>query len=237
MARYDHAFVRAILFDFNGILLDDEFLHFESLRRVLQEEAIDLPEADYWREYVGYDDATAFRTALAGAGRTAEAVLLMRLGARKASYYQEATRERGYRFFPGALELVRAAAATDVTLGVVSGALRSEIEPALRQGQALDLFKTVVSAEDVRESKPSPEGYRLGMKELNSRPPLPERLYHPHEVLAIEDTAAGLEAASAAGLRTLGVAHTYAVEQLEGAELVTESLEEVSLAWLRERLG
>lgn len=226
--------MRAILFDFNGILVDDEPLHYELLRRVLQEEGLDLDEAEYWAEYVGYDDSTALRTAFERSGSAPSPVLVTRLAARKASYYRESIAQDGYTFFPGALELVRSAATANLTLGLVSGALRSEIEPALRQAQVLESFKTLVAAEDVQASKPSPDGYRLGMRQLNSLPPLPERLFHAHEVVAIEDTAAGLRAAREAGLRTLGVAHTHARDQLEGAERIAPSLEEVSLEWLEE---
>lgn len=226
--------MRAILFDFNGILVDDEPLHFELFRRVLREEGLLEPSRDaYWTDYVGYDDATAFRMALERADREPAPLLLTRLEARKASYYREAIAEHGYTFFPGALELVRSAAAAELTLGLVSGALRSEIEPALRQAEVLSSFKALVAAEDVQASKPSPEGYRRGMQELNSRPPLPERLFHPHEVVAIEDTAAGLKAARAAGLRTLGVAHTHEPDQLEDAERVAESLRDVTVDWLQ----
>jgi HAD superfamily hydrolase (TIGR01509 family) len=224
--------VRAILFDFNGVLVDDEPLHFDLLRRVLGEEGLDLDEEEYWAEYVGYDDRAAIRLFLERAGRPAAAVQVTRLGVRKAAYYRDFIQEHGYRFFPGALELVRSAAAAHMTLGLVSGALRSEIEPALRQAQLLGVFKALVAAEDVQESKPSPEGYRLGIQQLNTRPPLPERLFHAHEVVAIEDTTAGLEAAREAGLRTLGVAHTHGHDHLRGAERVAESLDEVTVDWL-----
>ena len=65
-------------------------------------------------------------------------------------------------------------------------------------------------------------------------PPLPARLIHPHEVVAIEDSPAGLESAAGAGLRTLGVAHTYPLERLEAtakvpalAGLTLEEIEEL----------
>src|SRR6185295_6070598 len=112
-----------------------------------------------------------------------------------ASYYRERIRRSGYPFFPGALELIRALATDRRMLGVVSGALLEEVEGALRQSSILDLFKVLVTAEDVTEGKPHPEGYLKALEGLNSQPPLPERLLHPHEVLAVEDSPAGLAAA------------------------------------------
>jgi HAD superfamily hydrolase (TIGR01509 family) len=227
--QYDATVLRAILFDFNGVLVDDEPLHLRLFQRVLREEGVALAARDYYERYVGLDDRGCFTEVLTRAGARPEAPRVMRLIARKASYYQEAVRRQGYPIFPGAVELVRAAAAHGATLGVVSGALREEVEQALRQEGLRERFKLLVTAEDVAEGKPSPEGYLRAMEELNSRPPLPARLFHPHEVLAVEDTPAGLAAAAAAGLVTLGVAHTYPPEALAAADVVAARLAEIDL--------
>jgi beta-phosphoglucomutase len=227
--------LRAILFDFNGVLIDDEPVHFELFRRIFAEEGLPLDEEGYYRDYVGLDDAAGFRFAWEAADRELDAITLARLCARKAAYYQEALREGSYTYFPGAVELVRDAARAGLTLGVVSGALRDEIGPALRQEGLEELFKVIVAAEDVERSKPDPEGYLLGLSQLNARPPLPERLLHPHEVLAIEDTVAGLEAARAAGLATLGVAHTFPADALALADAVVPALVGLSSSTLARR--
>jgi phosphoglycolate phosphatase/beta-phosphoglucomutase len=229
--------LRAILFDFNGVLVDDEPIHLELFRRVLGEEGIVLgPEHDY-RSYVGMDDRSCFADALQKSGESATVPRLMRLIARKASYYQERMRESGYPFFPGAAELVAELAAAGRMLGIVSGALREEVESALRQAGLKDRFKVLVTAEDVTEGKPDPEGYRRALEALNSRPPLPERLLHPHEVLAVEDSPAGLSAAADVGLTTLAVAHTYPPHRLRMADAVAESLEGMTLGRLERLLA
>jgi len=227
--------LRAVLFDFNGILVDDEPIHLELFQKVLAEEGIALSAADYYASYLGFDDRGCFSAVLAAAGEAATVPRLMRLSARKASYYQERIRREGYPFFPGAVELVREVSAAGRMLGVVSGALLEEVEGALRQAGVRERFKILVTAEDVAEGKPSPEGYLRALEALNSEPPLPERLLHPHEVLAIEDSQAGLAAAAELGLVTLGVAHTYPAEQLRLADAVAESLEGMTLVRL-ERL-
>lgn len=220
--------LRAILFDFNGVLVDDEPIHLEIFQRVLAEEGFSLSAADYYSRYVGLDDRACFAAVLAAAGESATVPRLMRLIARKASYYQERIRRDGYPFFTGAVELVQAFAAQGRMLGVVSGALREEVEGALRQAGILDRFKVLVTAEDVRESKPDPEGYQRALEGLNSLPPLPERLLHPHEVLAVEDSPAGLAAAAELGLATLGIAHTFPAHRLGGADAVVGSLRELT---------
>jgi beta-phosphoglucomutase len=221
-----------MLFDFNGVLVDDEPIHLAMFQRVLVDEGIALSAADYYSRYLGLDDRGCFAAVLAAAGETPSASRLMRLIARKAAYYQERIRDQGYPLFPGAAEMVAAAAGAGLMLGVVSGALRPEVDGALRQAGLAGCFKVIVTAEDVAEGKPSPEGYRRALEELNSLPPLPERLLHPHEVLAIEDSPAGLAAAAEAGMMTLGIAHTYAPERLRGADAVAASIGELSLARL-----
>jgi beta-phosphoglucomutase len=216
--------LRAVLFDFNGVLVDDEPIHLDLFQEVLAEEGIALSAADYYERYLGLDDRACFAAALAAAGETATVPRLMRLIARKASYYQERVRREGYPFSTGAAGLVRDLAARGWMLGVVTGAQREEVEGALRQERLLDRFKVLITAEDVREGKPSPEGYERALEAFNSLPPLPERLLHPHEVLAVEDSPVGLAAAAEAGLPTLGVARSYSRNRLRGADAVVEAL-------------
>jgi beta-phosphoglucomutase len=216
--------LRAILFDFNGVLVDDESLHQALFARVLSEEGLSFRQDEYFARYLGLDDRRCFAAALEESGRPVQQPHLMRLIARKASYYQERIRSDGFQFFPGAVELVREAAGAGLTLGVVTGALRAEVEGALRQAGIAPLFKTIVAAEDVNEGKPHSEGYSRALQELNGLPPFPPRLFHPHEVLAIEDSPWGLEAAAGAGLVTLAVAHSYERGALVAAHLVVQEL-------------
>jgi HAD superfamily hydrolase (TIGR01509 family) len=224
--------LRAVLFDFNGVLVDDEPIHLEMFQRVLGDEGISLTAEDYYARYLGLDDRACFSAVLAAAGQEPTVPRLMRLIARKSSYYHERIRERGYPFFPGAVELVRELAQAGRMLGVVSGAALEEVEGGLRQAGLRDLFKVLVTAEDVSEGKPDPEGYLRALEILNSVPPLPERLVHPHEVLAVEDSPAGLAAAADVGLVTLGVAHTYPAERLREADVVAPRLEGMTLGRL-----
>ncbi len=224
--------LRALLFDFNGVLVDDEPLHLELLQRVAAEEGLPARPSLHYQRYLGREDRACFAEELAAAGQVPSLTRVMRLVARKASYYQERIRCDGYRFFPGAVELVHEAAGSGLTLGVVSGALRDEVEGALGAAGLRERFKVLVTAEDVSASKPDPEGYLRALDALNAQPPLPARLFHPHEVLAIEDSPAGLAAARAAGLPTLGIAHSLAVAALD-ADVVAPHFEGLDLARLQ----
>jgi beta-phosphoglucomutase len=224
--------LRAVLFDFNGVLVDDEPIHLEAFQRVLGEEGISLTAEDYYGHYLGLDDRSCLAAVLAAAGEQPTVPRLMRLLTRKSAYYQERIRGRGYPLFPGAEELVREFAAAGRMLGIVSGALRDEVEGALRQSGLRSLFKVMITAEDVAEGKPDPEGYLRALEGLNSIPPLPERLIHPHEVLAVEDSPAGLAAAAEVGFATLAVAQSRPAERLRGADAVAASLKGLTLEGL-----
>ena len=226
--------LRAVLFDFNGILVDDESVHERLFARVLDEEGVVLEAGRYRSELLGYDDRGAFRVVLESAGRSAAGPYLARLIARKASYYRDAVRAAPHPWFAGAAELAGDCVGAGLTVAIVSGALRDEIENALAAAGLRRLFKFVLAAEDVERGKPDPEGYRQALEGLNGRSPLPERLIHGHEVVAIEDSPQGLIAARDAGLSTLGVAHSYDAPILAPhAGRVVASLEGMTAARLR----
>ena len=227
--------LRALLLDFNGVLVDDEPLHLELLLRVLGEEGVHLRREDAWPRFLGLGDRESFVQALLEAGQPTPPHRIARLVARKGSYYQESVRRHGYAYFPGALELVRESAGAGLVLGVVSGALREEIEGALRQAAVRELFKVLVSAEDVEEGKPNPQGYALALQLVNAQPPLPARLIHPHEALAVEDTPPGIAAARGAGLVTLAIGHSHDAAALREAraDALAERLEGLGLERLQ----
>ena len=230
---YHRWVLRAILFDWNGVLVDDEPIHLELLERVLREEGLALPADEDCSAFLGTDDRTCFERALTAVGEDATPDRLSRLIARKSAYYLVRVRLQGFPIFAGAVELVEAAAERGLMLGVVSGALRDEVEGALQQMGVRQHFKCLVTAEDVARGKPDPEGFRRGLELLNSLPPLPARLLHPHEVLAVEDSVPGLEAARKCGLSTLAVAHSHPAETLvELADQVVEGLDAVDLETL-----
>ncbi len=230
---YHRWMLRAILFDFNGVLVDDEPLHLELFQKVLAEEGIELTAEDYYAHYLAFNDRDCFTAALAAARAEATPERLSHLIERKAAYYQTRVDEQGFPPYPGGPELIAEAAGAGLMLGIVSGALKAEVEGALKQLGVRSRFKTVVAAEDVEQGKPHPAGYRRGLENLNTLPPVPTRPFEAHEVLAIEDSPAGLEAAVACGLATLGVAQTYPAERLAGAGSVVESIDGLTLDRLR----
>jgi beta-phosphoglucomutase len=214
--------LKAIIFDFNGVIVDDEPLHLELFRKVLLEEGLFLSDEDYHAKYLGYDDRACFIEVLCDNSRTPDAaddLFIQELIDRKAEYYRQAIQER-MLLFPGVVELVRRSAA-EFPLAIASGALRGEIEWVLQQGEIRDCFGVIVAAEDVSVCKPDPEGYNKALELLNVTR---ATALQPHECLVIEDSVAGVEAAKAAGMRCLAVTNSYQAEELQAADKIVSSL-------------
>src|SRR5829696_9101990 len=153
--------IRAVIFDFNGVLVDDEPVHFALFREVLAGEGIALSERDYHERYLGYDDRGCFEAALVEAGQGADRGRVDALIAKKAGRYA-AVASAGLRFFPGAPECL-AALSGRWPLAICSGALRPEIEFALGRLGRRDRVGAIVSAEDTTRCKPDPQGYLLAL--------------------------------------------------------------------------
>jgi HAD superfamily hydrolase (TIGR01509 family) len=221
--------IRAIIFDFNGVLVDDEPVHFELFREVLADEGIALSEREYQAEYLGYDDRGCFEVALGRAGQSTDRARIDALITRKADRYATLA-ETGLRFFPGAAGAV-AALADRWPLAICSGALRAEIAYALARMGLSHRISAIVSAEDTDRCKPDPEGYLLALDALRST--VGEGL-EAADCLVVEDSLAGVQSARAAGMRVVAVAHTYPADQLRaaGADAVLDTLDALSPDWV-----
>jgi beta-phosphoglucomutase len=209
--------LRAVVFDFDGVLVDSEPLHFRALRDCLLPEGISIDEAEYYALYAAYDDRTAIRLALEQHGTGYDADLVDLVARRKASLFDELL--RGIPFFPGAADLVRDLA-RQLPLAIASGALRSEIERILAAGGLREAFRAIVGAEDVARTKPDPMPYRHAVSLLARQ----AQGLEPEHCVAFEDTMAGIASARAAGLKVVAVTHTYPAEKLGAAHLVVPGL-------------
>jgi HAD superfamily hydrolase (TIGR01509 family) len=226
--------IRAVIFDFNGVLVDDEPVHFTLLREILAQEGIDLTEREYQDVYLGLDDRGCFEVALAAAGQPADRARVDSLIAQKARRYG-VWAEEGLKVFPDATGIL-SAIADRWPVAICSGALRPEIEFALDLMRVRHRVAVVVSAEDTTRCKPDPEGYLITLDALRSSERAALSDLRAQECLVIEDSLAGVDAARAAGMRTVAVAHTYLVEHLQsaGADAVLGALAQVTPAWINQ---
>jgi beta-phosphoglucomutase len=215
--------LRAIVFDFDGVIANSEPLHFRSFRQVLAAERIDLSERDYYERYLGYDDVGAFQLIAADHGLAWNERHVADLVAKKALTMEALEREVSV-LFPGAADAVRRAAAA-VPIAIASGAIGPEIRRVLVREQLAHLFTAIVAAEDTARSKPSPDPYLRAVALL--REAAGGDLV-ASDCIAIEDSRWGLESARVAGLRTVAVTQTYDADSLD-ADLVIPSIAALDL--------
>jgi beta-phosphoglucomutase len=239
--------IGAVIFDFNGVLVDDESVHFALFSEVLAREGVMLSERDYHERYLGYDDRRCFEAVLLDSQKPAEPERLDWLIAQKARRYIEVA-SQGLRFFPAAAETLGAVAAR-WPVAICSGALRAEIEYSLRRLNRLEDVTAIISAEDTTKCKPDPEGYRLALAALRTHADYIKgangaagpRLEHlvPPDCLVVEDSLAGIVSAKGAGMWAVGVPNTYTAEQLRqaGADDVVQGLAALTPEWIDRRFA
>jgi len=222
--------LKAVIFDFDGIIVDTEPLHYRAFQKILVPLGLGYSWEDYVNCYMGFDDREAFLAAFKVKGQDLSAPELGGLIAKKASIFDEIIRE-GINPYPGALELIRDLS-EQLPLALCSGALSSDIVPILKQFEITNAFDVIVTAEDVAASKPDPESYVRAVRKLNAV--FPDKLILPRECLAIEDTPAGIASAQTAGIPVLAVTNSYPTEKLGGSVCVVSSLGDITLEKLRQ---
>ncbi len=220
--------LKAVIFDFDGVIVDSEPFHFQAFQRVLEPLGLGFSWQEYLTTYIGFDDRDAFREVHRQAGQALEGASLQMLIEQKAEVFPQVVAGTATPY-PGVVELIRELA-TQLPVALCSGALRSDIVPIVTQLGIADLFCTMVTADDVQVSKPDPASYQLAVQRLKER--FPHAAISPAECLAIEDTPAGIASANGAGIRVVAVTNSYPADQLREAAVVVTSLAELSFPLL-----
>jgi beta-phosphoglucomutase len=223
--------LRAIVFDFDGVIANSEPLHFRAFRDVLAGRGVELTEPDYYTRYLGYDDLGAFRAIAKDRGRTWSAEELASLTADKALRMEALERDASV-LFPGAADAIRRAAAA-VPIAIASGALGVEIRRVLDGANLTHHFRAIVAAEDTAAGKPAPDPYQLAVTLLSES--VGDTVLAA-DCVAIEDSRWGIASARAAGLRAVGVTSSYDAGELSEADMVIGSLAELNIASLQRLL-
>ena len=202
--------ISGILFDFDGIIVDSEKLHWAAFNAVLGKP---VSWDDYVETLIGFDDRDAFNYLFPNIGK----MELEELITKKAAAFQELLESDGAAALPGTVKLINALSG-NIPLAICSGALREDILPILEKLGIENAFNTIVTADDTHISKPDPAPYRLAAKRLGIS-----------DGLAIEDTPVGIASAKGAGLKVLAVTNSYASEFLMEADRIVDSLEGLTL--------
>jgi len=212
--------VRAIIFDFDGVIADTEPFHLKAFRKVLADEGITLTEREYYEKYLGVDDLGCFKSVLASYGRRPGPNKIASLMARKSCLFKENILKK-LSFVPGVIPFVKRAAKR-YPLAIASCALRQEILMILRKAGIDKAFQVIVSAEDISRGKPDPEGFLKALKNLNKTGKILRlgKPIKPQECLVVEDSPFGIEGARRAGMPCLAIATSYTAKDLTEARIV-----------------
>jgi HAD superfamily hydrolase (TIGR01509 family) len=229
--------IKAILFDFNGVIIDDEPIQMSAYKQVMAPYGIELTDENYYAA-LGMDDRAFVRAQFAREGKELTEEAMIAVIEAKSEMHHELIRER-LPLFVGVETLVRSSARF-FDIGIVSMARRVEVDYVLERSHLNNLFKVIVSAEEVSQHKPDPACYRRGIEKLNLyRVTMGMRSLLAGECLAIEDAPPGIESARAAGMRTLGITNTVSSDQLRGAgaDVVSTSLADWTVEAIRRVFG
>jgi phosphoglycolate phosphatase/beta-phosphoglucomutase len=216
--------IKAIFFDFNGVIIDDESIQMKAYQEVLRGHEIDLTE-EWYLSALGMDDKTFVQSMFERARKPLTAPVLETVLGAKTDLHRQMIEDE-LPLFPGVLTFLKATS-RHFSLGLVSMANKTEVGYVFQRANLTPLFSVVVTAEDASVCKPAPDCYLAGLTKLNEQRQRERQLpLLASECLAIEDSPPGIESARAAGMRTLGVTNTVTDEALRaaGADVVTKSL-------------
>ncbi len=216
--------IKAIFFDFNGVIIDDETIQMKAYQEVLRGHDIELTEEWYF-DALGMDDRTFVRAMFERAKKPLNDAVWQSVLEEKTGRHRTMIEDE-LPIFPGVITFLKATS-RHFSLGLVSMANKTEVGYVFQRAGLTPLFSIIVTAEDASACKPDPMCYLTGLEKLNAKRQRERQLpLLPRECLAIEDSPPGIQSARAAGMRTLGVTNTVSEEALRaaGADVVTASL-------------
>ncbi len=212
--------MRALIFDFNGTLSDDEPILYEVYRALFAEHGHPLSEDEYYTHLSGLSEEALIQRWLDVEGTALDALVAERIARYKALSSDGSTIREHTR------EAIRHAT-TRVPLAIVSGAASEEIIPVVAAAGLDGCFSHLVAADHVTNGKPHPEGYLRALDLLGLTG-------DPGSVIVFEDTEAGVASAKDAGLVCFAMATTLPPERLRRADRIVPRID---IALVREVLG
>ena len=219
--------LRAIIFDFDGIIVDSEPLIFKLTQEMAALEGWSVSEEEYYRDYLALDDRGIVEHLYSSHGRTVDTARRDELVAWKGQHYEAIIRD-GLPPMPGVVGFVTEMA-RHYPLAIASGSLRAEIHHLLTKMDLRDKFSVLATADDCQRSKPDPEVYLTALMGLRALPDFRDESLQSEDCLAIEDAPMGVVAAQAAGFKCLALTHSRSTAELQYADLVVSGFANIDM--------
>jgi len=221
--------LRAVIFDFDGVITDSEILHLRAFNQVLAQYGIEITKKDYYTNYLGLTDLDLFDQLVDKGLLKVDSGEITNLAAQKNQVFEKLAKVEG-SIIEGVRDFLGMLKQNDIPMAICSGALLAEIELILEDARLRSFFEVIVSAEQVKKGKPNPDGFLLTLQKLNQGRQIP---IASEDCIVVEDSHWGLEAAKAAGMHTIAVTNSYDADQLAMAEKVITHLSELSIGDLQ----
>lgn len=206
--------LKAVLFDFNGVIINDEPIHQQLIEELLLRENLRPVEGEYQEICLGRSDRACIKDILSRRGRfVSEDYLAKQILDKTRDYQQKLAQLDTLPIYPQLETCLDRIKTAGIAIGLVSGSLRSEIESVLDRAGLAHYFSAIVAGDEISRSKPEPDGYLLAVERLNRQ--FPHLQISPSNCLAIEDTPAGIQAGKKAGMQVVGIAHTYPFHMMQ----------------------
>jgi beta-phosphoglucomutase len=219
--------LKAVIFDFDGVVSDSETLHYKALNETFVKYGLDVPKEVHWQKYLGYSDIENIKAVSGDYGMGFTNDQVVEIARQKTELFDKLV-ETETTIIDGVAEFIDMLIENNIPLAICSGAIASDIKLMLADCQFANVFKVIVTAEDVTRGKPDPEGFLLALKKLNESAGRGQIL--PQECIVIEDSGWGLAAARAAGMHTVAVTNTYPAEKLANlADMIAGRLDELTM--------
>jgi len=215
--------LRAVIFDFDGVISDSESLHLKAFNKILAQFNIEINERDYYNEYLGFTDLDCFNAVTEKHQLGLNPAAIEKLIGRKSRVFEEFIKKED-TIIEGVPEFLQMLGDNKVRMAICSGALRLDIDTILAGMDIAGFFDVIVTEKKKKKGKPNPEGFLLALEKLNETETVK---IAPAECIVIEDSHWGLQAATAAGMHTIAVTNSYKPEELKMAEKVVTRLDKL----------
>ena len=210
--------MKIIIFDFDGVILDSENSHFIAFNEGLKNLNINISEDEYYSKYISLDDRGVITNVVNDKNISVTNEEIDMIIKNKNDYFESRLIDNS-KLFPGVEELI-IQLSKNFVLSIGSGANRSEIIKTLKNNNIYDYFEIIVSADEVNNPKPNPETYNRVLDNINTD-------FNINEIIVIEDSPGGIEAAKSAGLKCIAITNTFDNKQLRKADIIVSNYEDI----------
>ncbi len=229
--------LKAVLFDFNGVIINDESLHKELIEEILLGENLRPDAKEHNEVCLGRSDRACLASILERRGRVVTQEYLQQLLEKKATKYRQTLEsQEELPVYSGIETFIRDLWGSGLILALVTGARRQDVEYILERLKIRNAFAVIVTSDDITASKPDPEGYLTAVEKLNQQ--YADLDLKPENCLVIEDTPSGIEAAKRAQMQVVGVANTYPFHMIQRqADWTVDYLHELELERVKQQFA